>query len=531
MLMVDQNGRVLVANAEAERLFGYAPGELGGQVVEMLVPERFRHGHPELRMGTFHGGTELMGKGRRMGTGRALAGVRKDGNEIPVEIGINLVDTAEGMCALVTVVDIAERQCHLRALETHGAQQAAVAQLGLYALSEPDVGRLVAVAIRALAEHLHIERAEVLTLEDDGETLLLTATVGREDGAIGSPVANRDLSALARRALQSREPAVAVDLPDDPSFRGAPSLGSCGVGSGVAVVIEGREAPYGVLAAHSTQRRDFAEREISFVQAIANLLAAAVERERIEAELRESRQMLASAELEEQLRRTEHLAALGTLAGGIAHEINNPLNSILMNAEFGLLSLDRKCDPTVLVHVLQTIVREAKRCGQITNGVSRFAKAVDGPRESHDLNAVVRRSTEIVMSYFRTCGVRLKMRLDDSLLPVSLDAAMIEQAVANLLRNAAESGASCVQVWSERCGDAARLSICDDGPGITPEDQRRVFDPFFSSRRPKGAVGLGLSVVYRIVTDHGGTIRVHSESGGGATFVVELPLDGVRAGE
>lgn len=223
--------------------------------------------------------------------------------------------------------------------------------------------------------------------------------------------------------------------------------------------------------------------------------------------------------------RVERLASLGALAASIAHEVNNPLNSIMVNAELALIALNRDGAREKARQALETIVRDVKRCGSITRGVLQLSKREDASREPHDLNQVVRQAHELVAAYFRMRHAALELELEDLPL-VPLDPTIMEHAVINLLRNAAEAGGkgSTVRVRTRHAQDTVFLNVSDDGPGIAPEHLDKVFQPLFSTRSDRDGTGLGLSLVQRTVRNHGGTIRVESEPGTGTAFTIELPV-------
>lgn len=228
---------------------------------------------------------------------------------------------------------------------------------------------------------------------------------------------------------------------------------------------------------------------------------------------------------EETMQRVEHLASLGTLAASVAHEINNPLNSIMVNAELALIALDKSTDRGKVRHALETIIRDVKRCGSITHGVLQLSKANDTHREPHDPNDVVRQARQLVAAYFRMHDAILELDLEE-LPPVRMNATIMEHAVVNLLRNAAEAGGKGVRVrlGTRHTGDTVVITVSDDGPGIAAEHLDKVFKPLFSTNRHRDGTGLGLSLVHRTIKEHGGTIRVQSRPNAGTTFTIELPV-------
>lgn len=246
----------------------------------------------------------------------------------------------------------------------------------------------------------------------------------------------------------------------------------------------------------------------------------------LEARIAESREELRAARrrLEDQ----ERLAVVGTLASGIAHQINNPLGAIRAAADFALLEADTPDGPRVSREALGRIGEEAERAGRIVKSVLRFARHGATPKWIDDLVPVVHRSAELCRDYVDQRGGGLEIHVTDERLPVLMSPIEIEQLVVNLVRNASESrerGAR-VSVSIERHPSAAiaRLLVADDGRGIPQDALPEVFDPFYTTRIRDGGSGLGLSVAHGIVEDHGGAIRIESKAGDGTRVIVELPL-------
>ena len=226
------------------------------------------------------------------------------------------------------------------------------------------------------------------------------------------------------------------------------------------------------------------------------------------------------AKSREKLLRAERLAAMGTLAGGIAHEINNPVGGILLLAQFALVN---RADPGQMAEALEKIVGCAQRCKLIVQNVLAFARTQAATKNPADLSAVTRRACDAVERYAADNGCTLSLRLESGSAPLAMSATGIEQVIVNLLRNAIQAGARRVIVRTEDTDGGMRLAIEDDGAGIEPSRIPRLFDPFFTTRHGEGGTGLGLSIVHGIVTDHGGTIDVASDPGTGTTFTIFLP--------
>ncbi len=235
----------------------------------------------------------------------------------------------------------------------------------------------------------------------------------------------------------------------------------------------------------------------------------------------------ATAELraaQEKLLEAQKLAAVGQLGAGVAHEINNPLCGILGNAQ--LMMLDRaEGDPDF--ETLRHIEQSAKRCKDITQNLLRFSQS-QGPASLRptDLNAVVREACEASQKQASGDGVTQTVTLEPGPLMTSGDPAQLSQVVGALLANARTAMAKTAQkelsVSTRRDGEELVLEVRDTGKGIKPEHVKRIFEPFFTTKDVWSNIGLGLSIAYRVLTEHRGRIDVATEVGKGSTFTVRL---------
>jgi PAS domain S-box-containing protein len=225
----------------------------------------------------------------------------------------------------------------------------------------------------------------------------------------------------------------------------------------------------------------------------------------------------------EALRRSERLAALGTLTAGLAHEVKNPLYSMLLSAQTLRRDAGAALTPEQ-THLLEDIAEDVHRCNRIIRNVLMFARNEPTERWPADLNVIVRRAVGLVRTYRFNC--ELGVDLANQRLWIRANPTEIEQVLLNLIKNAAEHGtpAGPVTVRTSRDNEHATLLVADNGPGIARENLPHIFDPFFTTRRGRGGTGLGLSLVHTIITEHGGEVRVESEPGRGTQFHVALPL-------
>jgi two-component system NtrC family sensor kinase len=227
----------------------------------------------------------------------------------------------------------------------------------------------------------------------------------------------------------------------------------------------------------------------------------------------------------EQLLQQEKLAAVGELVSGVAHELNNPLASVMAFAQ--LLLTEPEGERTNR-EALEAIHQEAKRAAKIVANLLTFARQHQPERAPTDLNRVVEDTLELRRYSLRSAQVSIVVRLDPAMPPTMADAFQLQQVVLNLLANAEHAlsswtGERVITLSTCSDGDLLKISVADTGPGIAPDHLSRVFNPFFTTKPVGEGTGLGLSISDGIVREHGGRIRVESKPGTGAAFVVELP--------
>jgi PAS domain S-box-containing protein len=226
--------------------------------------------------------------------------------------------------------------------------------------------------------------------------------------------------------------------------------------------------------------------------------------------------------LEEQLRRTERVAELGTLASGMAHEIGTPMNVILGRAEY---LLDRVTDEPIKKG-LQTIVAQVERITRVMNQLLTFARRKPRQPGPVDLHEVIENSIEIFQERLSRHHVHVERELDPDCPSVLADSDQMNQVLINLIMNAVhampEGGALRVGLAREK--DMVKLTVSDTGQGIPKNVVDKIFDPFFTTKEFGKGTGLGLTVVKGILEEHHGSITVDSEQGKGSTFTIHLPI-------
>ena len=332
----------------------------------------------------------------------------------------------------------------------------------------------------------------------------------------------RELASLAME-LRLRAQQTALRLEDEESRAIWAALGlaivALVIGLGVAVIAGRTLAPLKRLAERTKEiaRGDYEKR----VEAGGSDEIAALAREF-------NSMAEALFEREQQLIRSERLAAMGKIAAQITHEVRNPLSSIGLNAE--QLEEELAAFPPEAAAEARTlaraIVKEVDRLAEITEAYLRFARMPKPRLEREELRAVVSSLADFQRPELLRKKVALELALPDLECPLLCDEQQLRQALLNLLRNAGEAmpagGRLRIALTIEDGPPRGyRLEVADSGAGIEPANLPHLFEPFFSTKQ--GGTGLGLALTQQIITEHGGTIAVQSEPGRGTMFTVHVP--------
>lgn len=462
----------------------------------------------------------------------ALAALVVDYFFIPPTSGIELsVDNAVrtgifvAVALLISWIDAARRRAEA-ALRRQAMQQAAVAELGQNALWGTNLAGLTERAVAVLARRLDAESAALWEYHSDSDSLTVRSSVGWTPEFIEGATADAGSESMLSRALLSTEPVVvgpetAPHLGEPPHLRREAS--GC-----VSVAVAGRGEPFGVLTVYTDSPRGFTEEDVHFVQSVANVLSAAIERGQGEEErtrlLRRERE--ARREAEEASRAKDEFLAM------VSHELRTPLGVITGCTK---LLRDGGVDEQTSERALEMIERNAllqKRLIEDLIDVSRImAGKLRVDSRLTELPPVIEDAVAAVALSAKTKGIRIEVEYDREAGVVLGDPERLQQVVWNLLTNAVKftPKGGRVEVRLEKVGASAQITVGDTGRGIGSDLLPHVFEPFRQGESAgagrHGGLGLGLSIVRQLVEAHGGTVEAESPGEGrGATFRVRLPL-------
>jgi two-component system NtrC family sensor kinase len=271
----------------------------------------------------------------------------------------------------------------------------------------------------------------------------------------------------------------------------------------------------GIIRMYFAEKRTFSEEELDFVIAITEQCACAIDKAR----LIETQQ----ARYDHLALQTEKLSALGRMAAGIAHEINNPLGGILLYST-NLFKKVPKEGP--LKEGLEIIINETMRCKTIIQDLLEFSREKEPEKTLANINHIIEKTLGMLENEFHLRHMTVETNLSSEMSDNLVDVNQMHQVFVNLLLNAAEAtqdnGEINIRSQIDKARRCVRVEIADNGCGIPPEHISKVFEPFFTTKA-KGT-GLGLAVSYRIVRNHQGEIQVSSKPGEGTRFSIEIPL-------
>ncbi len=401
-----------------------------------------------------------------------------------------------------------------------------------------DKKEMAQITADLLAQYFAYELAGVILIGDDSKAPILGFGGSRAELVLGALqlenfVVNGGITAHVFYTGQS---VLVNDTRQDKLYK---PLHGWDAGSELCVALKDGDRVLGIIDVESSQQNAFDNNDLLAMESLAGVLATVVssadQYQRLQDTVRQLRaaqvelraRMVAQQEAENRLVQAAKLAAVGEMAAGIAHELNNPLTTV---TGFSELILDEIRGDVPQRAEMEMVLREARRARDVVRRLLDFARQGERTRASFDMNGLVEDVLALTKHLIHTSGVQLNVSLADGLPWVSVDGNQMKQVLLNLVHNALQampSGGSLEIHTEERAKDNRSwviVSVRDSGVGIDPQNRERIFEPFFTTKGNAGGTGLGLSVTYSIVTDHGGTIEVDSRPGAGSTFTVWLPI-------
>jgi PAS domain S-box-containing protein len=481
IIMIDADGKIVLANAETERMFGYGRGELLGGPIDILVPADLRERHAVHR-DRFHARPEA----RRMNQGRELHGLRKDGSEFPVEIGLNPIQTPSGLLVLGTIVDITESRKAQEELRDSERMARGIIDTALDAFVQMDETGAV-VEWNPQAETIFgWSRAEVIG-KRLAEFIVPERYRAQHTEGLAHFLSTGESAVLGRRFEIE------------------------------AVRCDGKEIK--IELSITALRRRGGHLFNAFVRDLTDKIAA-----------------------DDHLRQAQKMETIGQLTGGIAHDFNNILTVITGTIE--ILEEGVTDDPN-LAAIARMIDEAALRGAELTQRLLAFARRQPLQPRTTDINTLIVDAAKLLRP---TLGehVEIESAFEDDAWPALVDPSQLTAALINLAVNARDAmpngGKLVLETGNVQLDDGyarmhdevvpgpyVMIAVSDTGHGIPAAIREKVFEPFFTTKGVGKGTGLGLSMVYGFVKQSNGHIKIYSEEGHGTTIKIYLPRAGGQA--
>ena len=407
----------------------------------------------------------------------------------------------------------------------------ALQQAGTAVSATLDLSEVLKRILTELGRVIPYDSASVILLEEDG--LRVAAGQNLPDNVIDKMRFSSE-SPMPRQLRQTGQPLILVDAQRDACFENWVDTTYIHGWMGLPLMAQGQFIGY--ITVDSRTPGVYTQAQAELAMSFAAQAALAVENARLHQNLQQ--QVNFMREMQERLVQSEKLAAIGELVAGVAHELNNPLSSIILYAQ--LIQRRNGELPPRLIEDLNVIVAQARRSSGIVRGLLDFARQRPSERNPTQIADVISSALNLVAYDLRNNNILWETQFQPDLPMTAADPHQLQQLFVNLINNACqamsaaqkegnlfirlETGPSTFMGQQSGARSMIRAILRDDGPGIPPHLVSRIFDPFFTTKPPGEGTGLGLSVCHGIVNDHEGHIWAESKPGKGATFFVEIPL-------
>ena len=444
-----------------------------------------------------------------------------------------LVAIVDGMGPFLEAAKLREEaQQHVREVEGGIEQLQAVLNVAsIFAESGP-LNQRVELVLQELLTVVQADSAHLRVPDEKESGLRLVASAGRGVREIVPDDVRPLEGSRSGDVFQHGEPIIANDYATNrtPGRTRGRAQDAYGAQSAAWLPVKAGGRTIGVVTANSSNADHFTAERVRLLTAIVDGIGTFLEnanlREAAQRHVHELETTLAQLQAtQQQLIQSEKLAAVGTLIAGVAHELNNPLSNILGRVQL----LQRAISDDAAEQGLQTVRDECDRAIRIVRNLLLFTREHKPETTLVSVNDTLDEVLELRAYELRVSNIELRKDFQADLPEISADPHQLQQVFLNLVINAEQAMTAAhdrgvLSIRTQRVRDVLYVTVADDGPGIPNELVSKIFDPFFTTKEVGAGTGLGLSVCYGIVKEHGGELHVKSEEGKGTTFTIELPL-------
>jgi len=453
---------------------------------------------------------------------------RKDGEvRTMMESSIAVRDATGNVTAFQGfLLDITDRKRAEQEIRRRNRELLVLNSIAQTLMESMDLSDSLHRTLRQMAELFSLDTSSLYLFDERGSTLRRIAAVGyRSEYARHFPVMNVQPELLPHIKAVHATFLSAQGLPLPAIFRDAQQKE--GLASSFVVILWSKDRVLGALAVGSRIQREFSPADINLLIAVGSQISNAIDRTVLYEETRQAYDNLRRTQ--EQLLHSEKMAAVGQLISGVAHELNNPLTAILGYSQ--LLTASGEIGPQGIEYT-DKLYKQAQRTHRIVQNLLSFARQHKPERAAVQLNQILEDTLALRDYDLRMKNIRVHLELAPDLPVTAADPHQLQQVFLNMVNNAVDAvleSASEGDLWVRTGvrGDRLTVEFTDSGPGV--REPSRVFDPFYTTKPVGKGTGLGLSICYGIVTEHGGTIRVHNVQPHGAKFTIELPFQATAA--
>lgn len=522
LITIDEGGLIRSFNPAAERMFGYSEQEAIGQNVKILMPSPYQEHHDGYLANYLRTGQASI-----IGVGREVRGQRRDGEVFPLDLAVSETWRGGQREFIGICRDITTRKWNERLQATEHMVTKVLAEPSSQDSAIPQI-------LRILCEVFGWDIGVLWTYDEANKRLARSSewirSIRKDDS--GEPVDQRKTVSLgvglpgcvfeSRQFLWMSDSVAADPFPFSVETQGGPVTMAVG-----CPILIGKDC-IGVLEFYGSRIQKSNLEGQTMLESVASQIGLRMKQVHIEKGRRH---------LEDQMRQTERLRGLGTLAGGIAHDFNNLLSPILGYAELSLQQTNQ--DHPVHRHIREVLIA-GNRAKDLVRQIVNFSCQTPDVRKTLDLSQIIQEVLELLSSSMPP-GIEIQKCLSAHACVIVADPSQMHQVVMNLLVNgiqAMQGNEGVLEIRLEevdvhpselsnypglRSGPYIRLCVKDQGIGMNPEIKNRIFDWHFTTKESGEGSGLGLAVVQNIIANHDGMIYVESATGQGSTFMVYLP--------